>query len=153
MVCRDIAVVAAAALFVLTGCGHSFSYSSLNTPSRPLTPREPANVQVLFGTTPSVPFVEVGLFEIEQQTPLSPGTTEMIGKLRERAAEIGCDAVLVTRETDRVISSSGQYQGTATGAGPTYQVQGTTTRTTASVHGLRALCIVYDPPRTSARLP
>ncbi len=150
---RNIPVVAAAALFAVSGCGHSFSYSALNSPSRPLTPREPASVQVLFGSTPPSPFVEVGLFEIEQQTPLSPGTTEMIAKLRERAAEIGCDAVLVTRETDRVISSTGQYQGTATGIGPTYQVQGTTTRSTASVHGLRAVCIAYEPPRISARLP
>ena len=131
------------------GCGHSLTYTALNAPPRPLAPRAPASVELYMTAQPTRPNVEVGYFEIEQQSPASGGTPEMISKLRLRAGEVGCDALVLTGSTDRIQSYSGQSYGTVhtTSAGPGMggvgAYQGTTYGTANHVRGHRAVCIVF----------
>lgn len=153
-----------AALFLLLassglatgGCGHSVTYTALNAPPRPLAPRTPESVELYLTAQPTRPSVEVGYFEIEQQSLASGGTPAMIAKLRERAGRIGCDALVLTESTDRIQSYSGQSYGTVhtTSAGPgtvgmgTYQ--GATYGTANHVRGQHAVCIVFrDAPEAA----
>jgi hypothetical protein len=142
------------------GCGHSVTYTALNASPRPLAPRTAASVELYMTTQPTRPSVEVGYFEIEQQSPASSGTPAMIAELRTRAGRMGCDALVLTGSTDRIQSYSGQSYGTVhtTSAGPgtmgmgTYQ--GTSYGTANHVRGHRAVCIVFsDPPGTSPASP
>jgi hypothetical protein len=144
-------------LLAAAGCGHSVTYTALNAPPRPLTPRAPSAVELYMTAQPTRPNVEVGYFEIEQQSPTSGGTPAMIAKLRERAGRVGCDALVLTASTDRIQSYSGQTFGTVhtTSAGPamggTGSYQGMTYGSANHVRGHHAVCIVYsdDPPRTT----
>jgi hypothetical protein len=82
------------------GCAspNRVAYSAINTPPRPFVPRTAADVDVSVGKPPARPYVEVGLFEVDQGTGSNglPASTEsMIDTLREHAALRGCDAVQV----------------------------------------------------------
>jgi hypothetical protein len=151
------AVLMLLALGGVAGCGHSLTYTALNAPPRPLAPRAPSSVELYMTAPPTRPNVDVGYFEIEQRSPASGGTPEMISKLRARAAEVGCDALVLTAATDRIQSYSGQSFGTVhtTSAGPGMggvgAYQGTTYGTANHVRGHHAVCIVFtDTPGSSA---
>ncbi|MBK6696813.1 MAG: hypothetical protein IPG50_32175 [Myxococcales bacterium] len=132
-------------------CGHSLEYTPLNAPPRALAPRSPESVELLMATRPSRAFVEVGLFEIEQRSPTSGGTPEMLAKVRARAAGVGCDALMVGEPTERVQSVTGQSYGTVhRGGGASYGTyQGMSTGSVNVVRGQRAVCIVYTEPQTT----
>jgi len=101
----------------------------LNPPPRPLVPREPASVQVLASDAPTEPHVDVALLEVEQQEGLNrQGTDYMIERLREKAAELGCDAVF--------IKSSSAYDGHNAYLDP-------------DAREMLASCIVFTPPNAS----
>lgn len=140
-----------ASVLLAAGCGHEIAYTSLNAPPRPLAPRDPSSVELFVSSAPDRPYVEVGLFEIEQRTPNSDGTPEMFDKLRVRAAQIGCDALVVTASTDRVQSVSGQSFGavrtTSAGMGGGYgHYSGMHYGSVNTVRGHRAACVVYKEP-------
>lgn len=107
-----IRILAVGALLPLFACGHALHYSALNPPPRPLSPRAPASVEVFMSGRPTRAFVDVGLFEIEQNTPGSGGSDEMIAKVRARAANVGCDALILGEPSERVQSVTGQSFGT-----------------------------------------
>lgn len=117
------------------------TYTPLNEPPRRLAPRSPATVEVYASARPPRPGVEVGLIEIEQQSPASGGTPEMVDKVRRRAAEIGCDAVLLSEPTDRVQSYSGSSMGQVQRGTGMYM--GTHTARPNYVRSHRATCFVY----------
>jgi len=139
--------VAAFALLLLVGCGHKLTFTPLNASPRPLTTRSPESVDVFLSQTPPRQHVEVGLFEIEQQSPQSGGTPEMIAKLRDRAARVGCDAIVLTGTSDRVQSVSTQGTGVATSP-RTYQHHSYGTVNVVRSH--RATCVVYTGELASA---
>jgi hypothetical protein len=59
-----------------------------------MVPRSPESVQVLASGSPLEPHVDVALLEVEQSEGFNrQGTDYMIQRLREKAAELGCDAV------------------------------------------------------------
>ncbi len=126
------------------GCGHSLEYTATNRSPRPLTPRDPASVEVYATTLPTRPHVEVGLFEIEQRTPASGGTPEMIGKLRERAARVGCDALVVSEARERIQSVTTHHHGTVQQTGGQYgTMQSTGYGTVNVVRKHTAACVVF----------
>src|SRR5262249_35503223 len=89
-------------------------------------PRDPASVLVLATTPPSEPHVDVALLQVEQQQGLThQGLPIMIERLREKAAELGCDAVFV--------KNSASYPGTDPYLDP-------------NGRELLASCIVFTPP-------
>jgi hypothetical protein len=125
-------------------CGHSLEYTATNRSPRPLSPRDPASVEVYATTLPTRPHVEVGLFEIEQRTPASGGTPEMIGKLRERAARVGCDALVVSEARERIQSVTTHHHGTVHQHGPHYgTMHSTGTGTVNVVRKHTAACVVF----------
>lgn len=132
------------------GCGHSLEYTAMNKSPRRLQPRDPESVEVYMTQRPERAAVEVGFFEIEQQSPAAGGTPEMLRKLRARAGAVGCDALVISEPHDRVQSYSGMQSGTVhtTGAGfGTYQ--GSSTYSANRVRSHRAVCLVFNEPDAS----
>lgn len=130
----------------ITGCGHSIEYTPMNKSPHGMQRRAPESVEIFMTQRPERPAVEVGFFEIEQQSPAAGGTPEMIAKLREEAGAVGCDALLVSEPHDRVQSYSGQHQGTVTTTGgpqPTGAYQGTSNYSANRVRSHRAICLMF----------
>jgi hypothetical protein len=130
-------------------CGHSLEYTAMNKAPRRLERRDPDSVEVFMSQRPERAAVEVGFFEIEQQSPAAGGTPEMIRKLRARAGAVGCDALLISEPHDRVQSYSGMQSGTVhtTGAGYGTQpgfYQGSSTYSANRVRSHRAICLVFS---------
>jgi hypothetical protein len=109
---RPIAAALLASSLLAAGCDN-IRYTRLNTPPRPLARRPVAAVEVFAVTPPRRPHTDVGLIQvigakpppskhmdigIDVVTPVTEEqeTHEMIAALRRRAAEIGCDAIVVT---------------------------------------------------------
>jgi hypothetical protein len=110
----------------LFGCSTFVTATSINPPPRPLVPRAASSVQVLASTPPAEPHVDVALLEVEQQEGLNrQGTDYMIQRLREKAAELGCDAVY--------IKNASEHEGEDSYLDP-------------DAHQLLATCIVFTPP-------
>jgi hypothetical protein len=86
-------------------------------------------VQVIASTPPAEPHVDVALLQVEQQEGLNrQGTDYMIQRLREKAAELGCDAVY--------LENSSEYDGDDSYLDP-------------DAHQLLATCIVFTPPNAA----
>ena len=156
--CRAIAgrMKRALTLLVLTfaGCGHSLEYTALNKSPHGMSRRAPETVEVFLTQQPTRPAVEVGYFEIEQQTATSGGTTEMVAKLREEAAALGCDALVISEPHDRIQGYAAQHQGTVTTTGAAYgRYQGTSTGTVSAVRSHRAVCLVFTDEATASSSP
>jgi hypothetical protein len=83
-------------------------------------------VQVLASAPPAEPHVDVALLEMEQQEGLNRQGT--IQRLREKAAELGCDAVY--------IKATSGYDGQNSQLDPDAQP-------------LLATCIVFTPPKAA----
>lgn len=83
-------------VFVCWGCGTFVTATPINPAPRPLVARTPESVQVLASGAPLEPHVDVALLEAEQDEGWNrQGTDYMIQRLREKAAELGCDALYV----------------------------------------------------------
>jgi hypothetical protein len=108
-----VPVVLLASSLLASGCADNIAYTRLNAPPRPLARRPVAAVEVFALRPPQRRYTDVGLIQVIGANPppskhLDIGLTEaepvtgeleaygMIGVLRERAAEIGCDAIVVT---------------------------------------------------------
>src|SRR5262245_50704835 len=87
----------------LTGCGTNVTYTPTNRPPRALVRHSVQSVDVFSSGRPSRPHVEVGILEATQQTRLSVDETpEIIATLREQAAALGCDALVILGSADTV---------------------------------------------------
>jgi hypothetical protein len=114
---------------LLFGCASSVTATPINHPPRPLVSRTPNSVLVLASEPPSEPHVDVALLQVDQYEAYNPqGMAEMIQRLREKAAEIGCDAVYI-KDTD-------QHRGADLLFDP-------------DSRQLLASCIVFTPPDSS----
>ena len=111
----------------LVGCGTRVDYTPLRAPTGAMTPRSPAEVEVFLTQKPSRPYVEVGLLEARQESTMSlDGQSGIIAELREEAAEIGCDGLIVTGDADEVTGHADKQGGYVT-----------------ELKGYRAVCIVW----------
>jgi hypothetical protein len=85
-----------AALLLLAGCGTSIRYTALNHPPRRLSPRPAEAVRVYTSAKPDQPYMDVGLLEASQESGFSlDETKEIIASLRQRAGQMGCDALII----------------------------------------------------------
>lgn len=94
--------------------------------------RDPSSVLVLASEPPSEPHVDVALLQVDQYEAYnSRGMQEMIQRLREKAAELGCDAVYIKntaqQKRDNLLFDTDSQQ-------------------------LLASCIVFTPPDTSGEV-
>jgi hypothetical protein len=80
---------------LVSGCADSLFYTQLNAPLRPLLPRPIAAVETFALKPPARAHTEVGLIQVIRFSN-DGDLHEMIASLRARAAEIGCDAILIT---------------------------------------------------------
>jgi hypothetical protein len=115
---------------LLFGCASTVTATPIHHAPRPLVSRAPNSVQVLASEPPSEPHVDVALLQVDQYEAYNPhGMAELIQRLREKAAEIGCDAVYIEntarRTGDDVLSDLDSRQ-------------------------LLASCVVFTPPDTSS---
>lgn len=85
------------------GCGISTSATFLRAPPRAMVARSPDSVEVFGAGRPTRPHVDLALIEAEQESSNTPGDTpELIAKLRQKAGELGCDALVLTDTFARV---------------------------------------------------
>jgi hypothetical protein len=112
----------------LMGCGGV--RSTMTNPSpRELEARKPAEVEVYLVKTPDRPFQEVAIIE-------SSGPDKSVEDIRRKAAQVGCDAVLV-RDGGQAVTGNGWMFASlgimSASSSPTY----------------RAACVVFlDAPKT-----
>ena len=85
-----------AILFLMGACGSSVHVTKLNQPPRPMQPRAVETVQVFAAGPPMRPRVDVAYLEAEQSSSFSTHKTpEIISNLRKKAADMGCDGVVI----------------------------------------------------------
>lgn len=102
-----VAIVAAA-------CGTTTRFTPTNPSPRAMQPRHPQSVQMFTSSAPEAPFVEVGIIQARQSSELSfDDMPEIIQELRIRAAEIGCDGVIINGASDKVVGG-GDHHGSST---------------------------------------
>jgi hypothetical protein len=84
------------ALVLAAGCGTSIQTTPLNPAPRAMPPRHPASVELFSSGAPQRAHIDVALLEAEESSSFSiHRTQEMLNKLREEGAKLGCDAVVI----------------------------------------------------------
>src|SRR4051812_10995932 len=85
----------------LGGCGTFVDFTPINDPPHPLRARPAQSVDLFSSGPPSAPHVDVAVIEVEQTHSLNAqGTALMIQRMREQAAAIGCDAIVLGGASD-----------------------------------------------------
>jgi len=130
-----------------TGCGTSIGVTPINASPRPLRPRPPAAVEVFLTQAPSRPYVDVAYLEAEQESELSgDAVPAFLDKLRYRAAQIGCDGLIVGEHTSRETVSLSDVTTDVVDAVSKEPVDKPASYgQPVSLRGLTATCIVYRP--------
>ncbi len=80
-------------LLACAGCGVNISYEQSNAPPHAMTARAPAAVELHRFPPRDRPFVETGV--LDATVYWGGGTSNADRLLREKAAEIGCEAIIV----------------------------------------------------------
>jgi len=99
-----------AACLLGAGCADTTYYTPLVMPSRAIVPKPAAEVKVLTAMPPEQTFQIVGTLQVIEGSE-DFDINRMVGELREHAASVGCDAVVITsvdRRSNRYTQSSVQ---------------------------------------------
>ncbi len=91
----------AVGVLVLGGCGTFVEATTLNAPPRALTARPADAVAVYSSSPPAKAHVDVALMQADQSNGTHVELPEMIAKLREKAGQMGCDAIFISGESER----------------------------------------------------
>ncbi len=84
------------ALLLAVGCGTSIHTTTINPAPRPMAPRPPASVELFTSGAPPRAHVDVAFLEAEESSSFSTHRTpDMLNKLREKGAQMGCDAIVI----------------------------------------------------------
>jgi hypothetical protein len=122
-------VIAAA----VAGCGTYVDYTPLDHSMEAHGARPPRTVEVYASGPPARPHTDIAIIEAEQTHSLNEqGTGLMIRRMREQAAALGCDAIVLGGATD--------HAGARPGSSLYLLDPGSTKR--------QATCIVYEDPPT-----
>jgi hypothetical protein len=148
--------VLAAGWVAVAGCGTTINYVPLNNSPRPMAPRPPQSVEMFTTGRPDRPFVEVAAIEAQQQ-PNSIDTVDVIyAKMRDTAARVGCDGLVIVSASDTPVTSMQTYTiGGAPGMAPTTGMM----FNSRTLKGYRAACIMFrdvasaPPPPAGAPAP
>ncbi len=116
-------LVVSAAL--LTGCGPTVTATALNPSPRPFSPRHAMSVEVYTTSMPPRPYVEVAALSAK-----GGNAEEHFGAMRQKAGEMGCDALVFTA-----------MPRDATSTGYNWMSGGVTT--TSSNSGSSATCVMW----------
>jgi hypothetical protein len=97
-------------LLAVSACGTQVSETYLNQPPAKMAPRGPGSVLLYASGPPTRPHMDVAILQVEQSRGLNDqGLDLMLDRLRVRAAQLGCDGVVVGGIRER----SGAAPGTA----------------------------------------
>lgn len=122
----------ALALVIATACGTTTRFSPTNPSPRPMQPRDPGSVHVYTTGHPDVPFTEVGVIQSRQSSRLSlHEMPEIIREMRKKAANIGCDGVIINGANNTVVGHENTDGSGSTG----------------TLEGYWGACIMYEAPR------
>ncbi len=91
----------AVGFFVLGGCGTFVDATPLNPAPRALSPRPAEQVEVYASSPPTRPHVDIALIQADQINGSSADLAAMVAKLREKAGQMGCDALFVSGSSER----------------------------------------------------
>ncbi len=127
--------VLVASIASAAGCAETrVSDTMINPPPHAMWQRPPETVEIYASGPPARAHVDVGYLEAKQGYELADKDSEtFITELRGRAAELGCDALVL---------GGGTSEGTRTWNG---------TRT--SLKGMTAVCVVYTDSNSTGRAP
>jgi hypothetical protein len=115
------------ALSALAGCGISTYTTLLRQPPHAVAPRNPEAVEIFAAGPPTRPHVDLAFLEADEDTGTgAEGSGPIIAKLRARAGQLGCDALVLGAPFSRIDSFTTTLSGVATDR-----------------RGLAATCIVY----------
>jgi hypothetical protein len=94
-------------IVMLVGCGTSVRTTMVASPlqasPRPLAPRTVESVEMFLSGPPQRPYVDLALLEGEQTSSFSMHETpQILGAVRERAAQLGCDGIVFRGVTNRM---------------------------------------------------
>jgi hypothetical protein len=106
------AVAVLVTALLISACGTSVSETYLDGPQGTPIPRARRSVHIYASGPPARPHRDVAILEVQQTHGFNDqGTDLMIDRLRGRAAELGCDGVVIggIRERDGFPPSSGFY--------------------------------------------
>jgi len=124
---------------VLAACGTTTEFARTNPSFGGARPRQPAAVDLYTASPPARPFVEIGIIEARQASELSlDGMDGIIAELRNRAAQEGCDGVILTGDANAVVGGSFVSGSVSNGNG--FFSGGGNVKT---LKGYRGTCIVY----------
>ena len=85
----------------LVACGTHIRSTTLNVSPKPMVPRSPNDVQVFASTRPVAGYVEVAMLQGRQESVYSRDEVpDIIGKLRDEAAAMGCDGLILEGRDD-----------------------------------------------------
>jgi hypothetical protein len=122
----------AVGLLLLAGCGASVDTTALNAPPHPLSQRPAEEVEVYSGSPPVKAHVDLALIQADQTNGRGV-LTELVAAIRERAGEMGCDAIVITGASERA--------------------SGNTSLLNPGSHQMLATCIVYVSPGSVPTAP
>jgi hypothetical protein len=136
-------IVLCAAATALTACGVTTEYTATNRPPRQRVPRPPHTVEIFTSSMPEQPFVEIGILQSTEDHPDVADMPEIIHSMRDRAAQAGCDAVIINGANNSTVGS-----GYAVGSGKNVQAYASS----GTKRGYWGACIMYRdaPPSSSA---
>ena len=98
-------------LSFMAACGTTITAMPTNRPVRPMAPRDAMSVEVYTTGNPQRPYVEVAYLEAQQESELSVDRApRVLDKMRQEAAAMGCDALVLGGPNDAVVGSS--WRGT-----------------------------------------
>jgi hypothetical protein len=90
-------LAAACALGLLAGCENTVMYTPIIHPDHALASRGVDTVEVFAITPPARPHKDIGIFQIAaSHFSEDPSTERLIADARKQAAQLGCDAIVVT---------------------------------------------------------
>lgn len=112
-------VAGAAALAIVIGCAHPIVSS---TPYKTLPPKASAEeVQVFTDARPDRPYEELGAIEVKAlRLPGNSDYGKLVLAARQRAAEMGADAIVVTRRPQESTTTVGSVRRDKRGNGGGY---------------------------------
>jgi hypothetical protein len=124
-------------VLLAAGCGTAITATMINPAPHPMRPRPPETVELFTSGPPQGrAYVDIAYLEAEQQSDLSvDDTADFFSKLRVRAGQMGCDAVVIGGLTNRTT------------------VAVLSPRDSADLKGITATCIAYTDTEVAQQKP
>jgi hypothetical protein len=125
-------------LLFIAACGTSITAIPTNRPLHAMRPRHPMSVEIFTSGIPQRPFIEVAYLESQQESDMSlDGAPTVLTKMREAAAKMGCDGLIIGGANDAVVGSTFRGWGS-----------------TKTLRGYRGTCVQWsDAPPAQAAAP